>query len=85
MTDRTPTIGATVRDAQTELGKSNISLSVDSQKITTFAYNQDTDKLTYTPSSKLSFGKHTVKVTARDASSLSTTRGWSFKIARPTG
>jgi len=82
ITDRTPTIGAMVRDAQTELAKSNISLVVDGQMRTAFTYNQDTDKLRYTPNSNLPLGQHTVKVTARDASSLSAAKGWSFKIVR---
>ncbi len=82
ITDRTPSIGAKVRDTQTELARSNISLFVDGQRITTFTYNQETDRLTYTPSSKLSLGQHTVRVTARDASSLSTTKGWGFKVVQ---
>jgi len=82
ITDRTPAIGATVRDAKTELAKSNISLSVDGQNITTFAYNRDTDRLAYIPNSNLSLGQHTVRVTARDASSLTKSTRWSFKIVQ---
>jgi hypothetical protein len=82
ITDRTPAIGATVRDAETELAKSNISLFVDGQRKTAFTYNQDTDKLRYIPSSNLSLGQHTVKVTAQDASSLTTTKSWGVKVVR---
>jgi TolB protein len=84
-TDRTPTIAATVTDAQTNLAKSNITLTLDGATIprTTYSYNQSTDRMSYTPQKKLSLGQHTVKVVARDASGLSTPKSWSFKIVHP--
>jgi titin len=78
--DRTPLITATVRDAQTNLAKSNIKLFVDGESNTTFSYDRSTDKLSYT-SGQLSFGRHTVKIVATDGL-LSATKSWSFKVVR---
>ncbi|MDQ4106921.1 MAG: hypothetical protein M3157_07095, partial [Actinomycetota bacterium] len=64
--DRTPTISATVRDAQTDLAKSNIRLFVDGRRTTGFSYNQSTDRLVYT-SRLLPFGRHVVRIIANDA------------------
>ncbi len=76
--DRTPLIAATVRDAQTDLAKTNIKLFVDGNRKTTFSYDRSTDRLSYT-SEQLSFGSHTVKVVATDGV-LSTTRSWFFMV-----
>jgi CSLREA domain-containing protein len=76
--DRTPLIAATVRDAQTDLAKTNIRLFVDGKKKSTFSYNRSTDRLTYT-SGRLSFGRHTVRIVATDGV-LSTTRIWRFQV-----
>jgi len=78
--DRTPSIAATVSDAQTNLAKTNIKLFVDGNRKTTFSYDRSTDSLSYT-SGRLAFGKHTVKVLANDGV-LSTIRSWSFKVVR---
>ncbi len=59
--DRTPLIAATVRDEQTNLAKTNIKLFMDGNKKTTFSYDRSTDRLSYT-SGRLSFGRHTVKI-----------------------
>ncbi len=81
--DRTPLIKATVVDKETDLAKSNIKLFLDGQQIMmTFNYYRSTDTLSYTPSSNLALGKHTVKVVAKDAQGLSTARSWSFTIAQ---
>ena len=66
--DTTPTIKATVKDNLTNLKKSNIKLYVSGKRIASskFKYSASTDKLTYN-SPKLSKGKKTVKVVARDA------------------
>jgi dipeptidyl aminopeptidase/acylaminoacyl peptidase len=84
-TDRTPLIGAKVTDAETNLSKSHITLFLDGIRIarTKFAYNRDTDRLNYTPQIALSFGKHTVKVVARDPEGLVKRKVWSFRIVRP--
>lgn len=76
---RTPRITATVRDDQTDLAKSDITLSMDGGAITDFDYDPATDRVMYKGES-LSPGKHTVEITARDAGGLSNTRSWSFKV-----
>lgn len=79
--DRTPTVRATVRDAQTNLSKTNIRLYLDGRRKSTFAYDRTADRLKYR-SKKLSFGRHSVKIVARDAAGLTKTRSWSFKVVR---
>jgi hypothetical protein len=83
--DATPTIQATVRDRETELTKPNITLYVDGQFIsrTAFAYDQGTDRLTYTPATNLSLSNHTVKIVAKDALFLKGTKSWSFSVVAP--
>ncbi len=80
--DTTPRIGATVRDSATNLARSNIRLYVDGKRKTTFSYDRATDKLSYVVSGKLSYGKHTVKVVARDAQGKTTARSWGFKVVK---
>jgi archaellin len=81
-TNRKPPISATVRDATTDLAKSHIQLVLDGRSVTTFSYDQGRDKLSYTPSRDLSFGKHTVKIVATDARGLSATKSWSFSVVK---
>jgi CSLREA domain-containing protein len=78
--DRTPLIAATVRDAQTNLAKTNIKLFVDGNRKTTFSYDPSTGRLSYT-SGQLSFGRHTVKIVATDGVNT-TTKSWRFKVVR---
>jgi parallel beta-helix repeat protein len=80
-TDRTPTVGAKVTDAETNLAKSNIKLYVDGNR-KDFSYDRSTDRLSFTPGTNLSYGKHTAKVVATDASGAVGTRSWSFTVAR---
>jgi hypothetical protein len=80
--DRTPPISAVVRDDITELAKANLSLSLDGRRVTTFAYNQATDRLTFTPTRNLSYGRHTVEVKATDGAGQTTNKIWSFKVVR---
>jgi hypothetical protein len=84
-TDRTPIVAATVTDQQTNLAKANITLLIDDETIprTSYSYNRSTDRMSYTPQKKLSFGRHAIKVIARDGSGLSTTKRWSFEIVHP--
>jgi hypothetical protein len=79
--DRTPTVGAKVTDAETNLAKSNIRLYVDGNR-RDFSYDRSTDRLSFTPGTNLSFGGHTVKIVATDASALASTKSWSFKVVR---
>lgn len=79
--DRTPTVSATVRDAQTNLAKSNVLLYVDGRRKTTFSYNTATDRLSYA-SPRLSYARHTVRIVARDPQGLVGSRIWRFNVAR---
>jgi Tol biopolymer transport system component len=76
--DRTPLIGATVRDKQTDLAEADIKLYVGS-KARPFTYDTAKDRL-LRRSKRLSFGKHTVRAVVRDEVGLTTTRRWSFKV-----
>ena len=76
--DRTPLISATVRDAQTNLTNSNLTLYLDGRKVGAFSYNTSTDRMTRLV--RLPPGPHSVRVTARDAQGLSATRTWGFRI-----
>jgi hypothetical protein len=80
--DRTPTVVATVRDGLTDLAKSNMQLFLDGQQVTAFSYDQSKDRLTFTPTSQLSFANHTVRVIARDEIGNRTTKQWAFKIVQ---
>jgi|SRR5215207_2627517 len=79
--DRTPVISAVVRDTETDLTQSNITLKVDGS-VKPFAYDAVRDKL-LRQSSKLAFGKHTVNIKATDGQGETTTRIWTFKVVRP--
>ena len=78
--DRTPLISAVVKDAETDLTQSNITLKVDGN-VKTFAYDTVSDKL-LRQSNKLALGKHTVSTTATDGQGQATTKTWSFKVVR---
>ncbi len=80
--DRTPRITASVRDSQTDMSKSNIRLYVDGRNVSRFSYNRSTNLLTYTPSRKLEYRWHTVKVVARDPGNLSGSGFKRFKVVR---
>jgi len=78
-TDRTPTISAIVKDFQTDLTKSNITLSLSGvSKTSSATYNTITDKLSYTPTSNLAPTTYKVEVTAK-ASGNSVYRMWWIK------
>lgn len=80
--DRTPTIGATVKDSRTDLSKSNVTLLVDGKKRSTFSYNRANDRLSFTPGARLPLGKHTVKIVARDGAGISKVASWRFSVVR---
>jgi Tol biopolymer transport system component len=80
--ERKPKIEAAVRDDHTELLKEDVNLTLDKKQITTFTYNQGTDKLSYTPPKNLSVGNHTVKIVAKDAEGLNSTQTWTFSVSR---
>lgn len=79
--DRTPVISATVSDAQTNLAKGDLRLHVDGRAVSTFSYNAGTDRLTRA-SGRLSYGYHSVRVTATDGLDRSVTRAWRFRVVR---
>jgi dipeptidyl aminopeptidase/acylaminoacyl peptidase len=86
ITDRTPSIFATVRDVQENLLKSDIrSLSLDGQTMarTAFSYDYGIDRLSYTPADDLSYGRHTVRVVAEDSMGATATKAWSFSVVSP--
>ncbi len=76
--DRTPTIKALVRDAQTDLKKSNIKLSIDTVPAA-FGYNTATDRLSAT-SRSLAPGRHNALIIATDVAGNSLKKPWSFKV-----
>lgn len=77
-----PEIVAIVEDAETELTKADIKLSVDGKKIRSFTYDAQSDKLKHRVESRLDPGEHTVEVAATDAQGISTTEEWSFKVKK---
>lgn len=88
--DATPTIRATITDAETDaegrLDKSSIRLFVDSREISDFSYEPSVDapstgKLSYV-SRKLKPGRHNVKIEAVDPQGLSVSETWTFKVTR---
>jgi glucose/arabinose dehydrogenase/PKD repeat protein len=80
--NRTPMISATVNDLETDLTKSNISLYLDETSVaqTSFAYDRATDRLTYTPRSRLALGWHSVRIKAVDAKGVAGIRTWRFQV-----
>jgi dipeptidyl aminopeptidase/acylaminoacyl peptidase len=85
-TDRTPYVSARVKDAQEDLANYDITeLSLDGQTVerTAFSYDPSTDRLSYTPAGKLTYGRHTVRTVVKDSAGATTTKGWSFRVVRP--
>ncbi len=80
-TDRTPNIGATARDDQTNLRKSDIRLLVDATQVTAFSYDVSNDRLSFT-TARLAYGGHRARVVAVDEAGNRGARTWSFTVAR---
>lgn len=80
--DRTPTVGATVHDEETDLSRSNIRLWVDGRKVRGFSYDRTRERLSFTPGKPMAVGKHSILIVAVDAGGLSTSRIWRFAIRR---
>lgn len=78
--DRTPAVGATVRDRETGLIKNDIVLYVDGERMS-FSYDPGTDRLSRV-AKRLPFGRHTVEVEATDGAGNTTTKAWSFRVAK---
>jgi hypothetical protein len=81
-TDRTPKVRAIVED-NTPLTKENIDLFIDNNQIADADYTYDpaTGKLVYN-STKLSGGKHIVKVVATDAANNTKGQEKAFKVVK---
>jgi subtilisin family serine protease len=79
--DRTPVIGATVRDSRTDLRKGNVVLYVDGRRKSNFSYDSATDRLSY-GSGRLSYGRHTARIAAADDAGNTGGRAWSFAVRR---
>jgi hypothetical protein len=69
-----------VKDAHTDLAKTDISLSIDGKQKTTFAYNAARNRLGYSPGRRLAPGRHNVKVSATDSAGNSAAKRWSFRV-----
>lgn len=80
MSDRTPIIRATVKEEQTDLAKTDIAFFLDGNQKGAFAYDASTDRLSFTPGSRLALGRHTVKVVATDEQGLQTAESWRFTV-----
>lgn len=83
--DRTPTIGATIRDNATDLQKSNIKLYLDGKLKTAFSYDRNTDRLSYT-AGRLANKRHLVRIVATDDANNTSARTWRFTVdaAKPS-
>jgi len=80
--DRTPLIVASVGDAETDLTEGVMSLSLDGRPKIDFSYDAgDSDRLIYR-SGKLSYGFHTVRISAKDPEGLPANKAWRFKVRR---
>jgi hypothetical protein len=80
---RKPTIIATARDAQEDLDKSDIKVFLKGKEITSFTYDQATDKVQFKPDKKLKRGKkYTVRITATDAQGLTGSAEKTFKVKK---
>jgi hypothetical protein len=73
-------VGATVQDETSELDKLDIRLYLDGAP-KAFSYDPDTDRLSST-TSRLSYGRHRIKIAATDAAGNRGVRKWSFQVAR---
>jgi glucose/arabinose dehydrogenase len=82
--DRTPTVGATVRDAETDLSKANIFLYRNGNPVgrLKWSYDRATDVLTFTPTTNLGLGTHTIRIDAVDADNVTGTKSWNFQIVQ---
>lgn len=80
-TDRTPRIKATVKDAEQDLGKSNVRVYLDGGSVD-FQFDNATNALSFVPSKQLDYGWHQVRVVVRDAANETTGRTVNFRVVR---
>jgi hypothetical protein len=79
--ERMPLIAASVRDDRGPLVKANLSLRVDGKPIR-FAYDPESGRMTFRPKHPIRFGRHTVRLTARDGAGNSKCVAWDFEVVR---
>jgi uncharacterized repeat protein (TIGR01451 family) len=80
--DRTPLIKATVSDDETDLAQAGtVRIYLDDKEVEG-SYDGSLDKLSYTPSKKLAYGRHTVRVVATDENGNQAERAWRFKVVK---
>lgn len=77
---RRPVVTATLRDVETNLRKSNLTLVFDGRKKGVFSYDTGRERLSYRPAGKLSPGRHSVRIVVRDGQRLKDNKKWNFKV-----
>jgi PKD repeat protein len=82
VSNRQPTIGATVRDDGSKVTADGLVLYVDGVQASELSYDPTTGRLSHVPSKRLGFGEHTVRVVATDRAGNTATRSWSFIVQR---
>jgi cytochrome c len=79
--DRQPAIGATVRDAASDMTADGIRAYLDGRQVVV-QYDATTGRVTYAPTKRLTPGRHDVRVVAEDAAGNLASRSWTFTVAR---
>jgi len=79
-TDTTPTISASYSDLDSGINTSSVILTLDGADVTATV---TVSGVTYTPTTPLSYGMHTVKLNVSNTAGLPVTKPWSFVVTRP--
>src|SRR5918998_1815356 len=80
--DKRSTVAATVSDAETNLSRDSIRLTIRGENLRTFSYNRTTERLTYTPRKNFSVGATPVRIIATDEHGGRTRADWTFIVRR---
>lgn len=78
--DTTPRFSAAVRDTQTSLAKSNISVYIDGRRFSNFNYSVSTDKLSGVSRKLKADKRHTVRVVADDGEGKTSSKTTRFTV-----
>lgn len=78
--DTTPRFSAAVRDTQTSLAKSNISVYIDGRRFSNFNYSVSTDKLSGVSRKLKADKRHTVRVVASDGEGKTASKTTRFTV-----
>jgi len=81
--DRTPTLRATVLDADATLTEVDLRLFLDGAEIGVDERGYRDGVLFHTPDAKLRYGKHVVEVVATDQDGGRTSERWTFTVKKP--